>query len=89
MITRYLSVARGEAVKISRFPNFHKTGSITGMKRLYYGRNALLVRCGSFIYNVTSEPKYSFCMGFCELSFTKHNRQDVLEFNKLSANDLY
>lgn len=56
MRTRYLSVERGEAVKISRFPNFHKSGSITGMKRLYYGKNALLVRCGSYIYNVTSEP---------------------------------
>ena len=25
------------------------------MKRLYYGKNALLVRCGSWIYNVSSE----------------------------------
>ena len=56
MRTRYLSVKKGEAVKIGRFPNFHKTGSITGMKRLYYGKNALLVLCGSYIYNVTSEP---------------------------------
>jgi hypothetical protein len=41
---------------LSRFPNFHKSGSVRGMKKLYYGMNALLVRCGSFIYNVTSEP---------------------------------
>lgn len=34
-----------ERTGISRFPNFHKTGSITGMKELYYGKNALLVRC--------------------------------------------
>ena len=34
-------------------------------------------------------PKYSFGMGFYELSFTKHNGQEVLEFNELSANDLY
>lgn len=26
------------------------------MKRLYYGKNALLVRYGSCIYNVSSEP---------------------------------
>ena len=26
-----------ERTGISRFPNFHKTGSITGMKELYYG----------------------------------------------------
>lgn len=26
------------------------------MKNLYYGLDAKLVRCGSWIYNVTSEP---------------------------------
>ena len=40
----------------TRFPNFHKSGSIRGMKKQYYGVAALLVRCGSYIYNVTSEP---------------------------------
>jgi hypothetical protein len=40
-----------------KFQNFHKTGSVLGMRKQYYGRDALLVRCGSFIYNVTSEPK--------------------------------
>lgn len=34
-------------------------------------------------------PQYSFGMGFYELSFIKHNGQDVLEFNELSENDLY
>lgn len=41
---------------ISDFPNFHISGSIAGMKKLFYGRDALLVRCGRFIYNVSSEP---------------------------------
>ena len=31
------------------------TGSIAGMKKIY-GKEALLVRCGSWIYNVTSKP---------------------------------
>lgn len=51
-----MTVAEGERVNISRFPNFHRSGSIIGMKQNVYGRNALLVRCGSYIYNVTSEP---------------------------------
>lgn len=34
-------------------------------------------------------PKYSFGMGFYELSFTKYNGKDVLEFNELSENDMY
>ena len=38
------------------FANFHYTGSITGMKQMYYGKNALLVRQGSYIYNVTLQP---------------------------------
>ncbi len=37
-------------------PNFSKTGSITGMKKLYYGMDALLVKCGSYIYNVSRYP---------------------------------
>ena len=46
----------GKRCNISRFPNFHRTGSIKGMKRMYYGRQALLVKCGEYIYNVSSEP---------------------------------
>jgi len=41
---------------LSHFPNFHSSGSITGMKKLYYGWGALLVRCNGYIYNVTSKP---------------------------------
>jgi hypothetical protein len=36
-----------------KYPNFHKTGSIKGMKAKFYGKHALLVRQGSWIYNVT------------------------------------
>lgn len=42
---------------LSCFPNFNKNGSIMGMKKMYYGKDALLVRCGNYIYNVSSEPK--------------------------------
>ena len=42
------------------YPNFSITGSIKGMKEKYYGKNALLVRCGSYIYNVTSKPEYYY-----------------------------
>ena len=38
------------------FPCFHKSGSIAGMKKRFYGEHALLVRQGSYIYNVTSRP---------------------------------
>lgn len=57
MRTKTLYTRDAEKVGISRFPNFHRTGNITGMKQLYYGKDALLVRCGSCIYNVSSEPE--------------------------------
>ena len=56
MRTKTLYRRDGERIGISRFPNFHKTGSVKCMKSLYYGKDALLVRCGDYIYNVTSEP---------------------------------
>lgn len=57
MKTKRMTKEKGQRCNISRFPYFHKSGSILGMKCLYYGKNALLVRCGDYIYNVTSEPE--------------------------------
>ncbi len=51
-----ISKEEGERVDIHRFPNFSASGNVTGMRNLYYGKEALLVRCGSYIYNVSSEP---------------------------------
>lgn len=51
-----LDAKDGERVNIDQFPNFDRSGNITGMKNLYYGLDALLVRCGKYIYNVMSEP---------------------------------
>lgn len=46
---------------LSVFPNFSATGSITGMKNLYYGKDALLIKSGGYIYKVTPEI-YHFYM---------------------------
>jgi hypothetical protein len=40
---------------LERYPNFSATGSIYGMKKLYYGMDALLVRSGAWIYHVPRE----------------------------------
>lgn len=57
--SRVKTIAAGDCDKynLSNFPNFSKTGSIRGMKEKYYGKDALLVRCGNYIYNVTSAPE--------------------------------
>jgi len=52
-----LTLKEGQRLDISRFPNLHKSGSIRGMKKLYYGVNALLVKCGDYIYNCSTEPE--------------------------------
>lgn len=70
IINPYASDAKNVAVRKLRkelshlvedkFPNFASNGSVSGMKKLYYGKGALLVRCGNYIYNVTSEPNIYF-----------------------------
>jgi len=52
MRVKTLKVKDGENFDIQRFPNFSASGSIKGMKEKYYGKDALLVRCGSYIYYV-------------------------------------
>lgn len=54
---RTLPVSDREKYGLSLFPNFHRSGSILGMKNLYYGLDAKLVRCGDYIYNVSSKPE--------------------------------
>ena len=42
---------------LSEFPNFSANGSVIGMKNLYYGKDALLIKCGNYIYNVSLQPE--------------------------------
>lgn len=56
MRTKYLSVKEAEGLELAQYPNFASNGSIAGMRKLYYGKHALLVKSGSYIYNVTSNP---------------------------------
>jgi hypothetical protein len=55
-----ISVKEGEKLGLSEFPNFSSSGSISGMKKIYYGKDALLVKSGKYIYNVTSSPDIYF-----------------------------
>lgn len=52
-----MNVADGDRVGIGDCPNIHKTGSVTQMRRKYWGSNALVVRCGNYYYNVTEKPE--------------------------------
>lgn len=59
MRVRRLKVKDGKILNIEKYPNFSATGSIKGMKDKFYGKDALLVRCGSYIYIVPPEIYYS------------------------------
>lgn len=59
MRVRSMTIQEGHMHNIDLYPNFHKSGSVLGMKKNVYGMNALLVRCGSYIYNVPSEVYYA------------------------------
>lgn len=45
-----------EKERLSTCPNIHISGSVLGMKKYYWGMDALCVECGRYIYNVSSEP---------------------------------
>ena len=57
MRVKYVYKADKERLNLSSFQNFSATGNIYGMKKRYYGMDALLVRCGAWIYSVTSKPE--------------------------------
>ncbi len=59
MRVRYLPVSEGKRLHIDAFPNFLASGSVKDMKEKYYGKDALLVRCGSYIYCVSQSGKPS------------------------------
>lgn len=52
---KYMNKEQKKQFNLSQYPNFSVTGSISGMKKLYYGKNAFLVRSGSWIYHVPEE----------------------------------
>lgn len=55
--TKTILVEDKQRFNLSAYPNFSKTGSIKGMKDKYYGKDALLVKCGAYIYNVSASPE--------------------------------
>lgn len=58
MRVRYMKVEDGKIINISQYQNFSATGSVKGMKKQFYGEDAMLVRCGSYIYNVPRHVYY-------------------------------
>ncbi len=64
MRVKILPVTDGKRLGISDFPNFSASGSVRGMKENFYGKDALLVKCGSYIYNV-GNSEYGRTIYYC------------------------
>lgn len=45
---------------LSEFPNFSASGSISGMKKKYYGKDAKLIKSGGYVYHVSDEIYYKY-----------------------------
>ena len=56
---RYMNKTQKEIYKLYLYPNFSATGSVRGMKEKYYGKDALLVRSGAWIYKVPARIYYA------------------------------
>lgn len=59
MKTKRLSKEEGKRVNISRFPNFHKSGSITGMKNCIMARMPYLSVVATGYTMCQASPKYT------------------------------
>lgn len=59
MRVRRMTKDEGTIWQIAQYPNFSVTGNIEGMKNKYYGKDALLVRCGAWIYHVPPKVYYA------------------------------
>lgn len=46
--------------KLKNFPSAGPRPSIIGMKNLYWGKNALCIKMGQYVYNVDRETYESF-----------------------------
>ena len=49
---KYLKKEEGNRLGIDKYPNIDCSGSVRGMKKMYWGEKALVVKCGSYYYKV-------------------------------------
>ena len=50
-----LSTKSPKARELEKFPSAGPRANITGMRKLYWGKDAYIVKCGQYIYKVDKE----------------------------------
>ena len=53
-MARVKYMTKDEAIRynLDQYPSFGPNGNVAGMKAKVYGKDALLVRCGAYVYHV-------------------------------------
>ena len=54
------TVKADSSLDLSTYPSMMANGSVKGMKKLYWGKGALCVKKGNYIYNVSGNPDLYF-----------------------------
>lgn len=49
---KYMTKDQAARCNLYSYPNFGPNGNVAGMKAKVYGKDALLVRCGAYVYHV-------------------------------------
>jgi len=52
--TRYLSVKNPHATKLESFPSAGPNPKITGMRNFFWGKDAMLIKSGQYVYDVSN-----------------------------------
>ena len=48
----YVSTKYHNPLNLSKFPSTGRYGNISGMRNLYWGKEAFVIRCGAYAYKV-------------------------------------
>lgn len=49
---KYMTKDQAARCNLDSYPSFGPNGNVAGMKKKYYGKDALLVRSGAYVYHV-------------------------------------
>lgn len=48
----YVSTKYHDQLNLSKFPSTGRYGNVSGMRNLYWGKEAFVIRCGAYAYKV-------------------------------------
>lgn len=55
---KYVSVKNYDHLRLYNFPSAGPGANVKGMRNLYWGKNAFIIKCGAYIYKVDPHTFY-------------------------------